>query len=86
MKRTESREVEVRYCDFCREEATHTSTCPICRRDMCNGEGGKKHTAYSVEIYRYEDGDHLSVPICQDCASKPMTGTVKEFIDIMFKR
>ena len=92
MSRTkEMREVEVRYCDFCKKEVpeSHLSRCVICGREMCNEGGGAEHTAYSLDIFRYEDrarANNARTKICKDCANKPVLTadpdtTVKEFLD-----
>lgn len=69
MRKKEMRETEVGYCDFCGDEAPHLDTCMTCGRDMCNKDGGATHSAYSLEIFRYEDRNRtISRRICKECA------------------
>ncbi|MBU1255763.1 hypothetical protein KKH35_02740 [Patescibacteria group bacterium] len=86
MKKTEKRNVEVKYCDFCKEETGHLDRCAVCKKEMCNKDGNKAHTAYSTEIYRYKDGQRLvgyGNNICKDCAGETFDGTIQELLDGM---
>ena len=86
MKKIEKRGVEVKYCDFCEKEANHLDRCAVCKKEMCIKDGGKFHKAYSMEIYRYKDGQRLvgyGNNICEDCAGETFNGTVQEFFDGM---
>ena len=84
MRKKEMREVEVARCDFCTDEAEngHLDRCPLCRREMC-GDG--KHAAYSVEIYRYRDGERKpGVRICTRCVALHFAedkSTIGDFLD-----
>ncbi len=89
MKKMENREVEVKYCDFCGEETQYLSRCAICKREMCNKDAGAFHSAFSVEIYRYEDGHRLvgdGSKICNNCAEKKFDGTIRDFINGMIDK
>jgi hypothetical protein len=47
-------------------------------------DGGKKHTAYSVEIYRYRDSNRVvSGRVCKECAGKNPDLTTGELLDLM---
>lgn len=86
MKKTEKRDVEIKYCDFCKRETEHLDKCAVCKQEMCNDYGGKIHTAYSVEIYRYDDERHLvgyGSRICRQCAKRGFNGTIQELFDGM---
>lgn len=83
MEKTENREVVVKYCDFCGNETKHLSTCAVCKKEMCNDGGGKTHTAYSVEIYRYRDAQRLHASICKECGDSTVPLTIQAFIDGM---
>ena len=86
MKKIENRDVEVKYCDFCGEETQHLDRCAICKREMCNKDGGAAHSVFSIEVYRYEDGRRLAgnrSQICNDCADKKFDGTIRDLINGM---
>ncbi|MCK5022115.1 MAG: hypothetical protein KAR54_02615 [Candidatus Pacebacteria bacterium] len=87
MKKVEKREVEVEYCDFCKDEVSHLRRCSICGREMCCKDGGKTHSAFSLEIYRYKDGEKdESSNICKECSAKKFGGTLEELFDGMLKK
>ncbi len=84
----EKREVDVKYCDFCKEETEHLDGCAVCKQEMCVGRK-KGHEAYSVELYRYSDGKRLAgfgSKICKDCTGKKFEGTIQEFFDGMIEK
>ena len=86
MKKTEKRDVEIKYCDFCEKETGHLEKCAVCKREMCIKDGGKFHAAYSVKIYRYKDGKNSTEfgnKVCKDCAGEEFNGTIQEFLDGM---
>ncbi|MBI2097373.1 MAG: hypothetical protein HYT46_00315 [Candidatus Vogelbacteria bacterium] len=67
----EMREVEVKLCDACGAETTsHLEKCAVCKRDLCNKDGGKEHLAYSLEVYWYENGARGHFQVCKDCEQK----------------
>jgi len=83
---TEKRDVEVKYCDFCKEEASHLDRCAVCKRQMCSKDGGKAHTAFGVELYRYSDAQRLvgyGSKVCKECSQKKFNGTIQELLDAM---
>ncbi|NQU99989.1 MAG: hypothetical protein HQ538_04575 [Parcubacteria group bacterium] len=89
MKKMEERKVEVKYCDFCEEETAHLNKCAVCKRNMCSKNGMSSHSAYSVEIYRYRDGQRLAKngsKICKDCAGEKFDGTIQELLDGMMSK
>jgi len=84
MERTESREVVVKYCDFCGEESKNLTKCAICKKEMCNKDGMKAHADFSIELYRYSDDARLvSGHICKDCGKKEIPATVQELMNEM---
>jgi len=86
MQKKEMREVEVEYCDGCGNEAKNFSMCAVCKRHFCLAGGGAKHSAFSVEIFRYEDRSRLGAPVslvCRDCGGQKFDGTIKELFDGM---
>lgn len=86
MRKTEKRDVEVGYCDYCGEEAERLEKCAVCGREMCNKDGGAAHSAFSVELFRFGDGQRLSgfgSKVCRDCAEKKFDGTIRELFDGM---
>ena len=90
MKRTESRQVEVKYCDFCGEETKFLDRCAVCKQEMCNKDGGTAHVAYGVtELYRYKDRARLAgygTRVCKECVEKRFDGTIQEVFDRMIER
>jgi hypothetical protein len=68
MQRMENRAVAVQYCDFCEKEMQYFNKCAICKKEMCNEDGGTKHAAYHVELYRYSDGERLNAHVCKGCS------------------
>ncbi len=83
MIRVEKRNVEVKYCDFCGEEAEHIDKCAICKREMCLKHGGATHSAFNIEVYSYSDEQRLAgygSNICNDCAGKKFNGTIRDLI------
>ncbi len=86
MKHKEMREVEVKCCDICGEETASLDRCAICKRDLCFGEGGARHSAFAEKIYRYGDGMRLEGPnskVCHDCAGKKFDGTLRDLFNEM---
>ena len=84
MVKTENRPVDVKYCDICQEETGHLSKCLVCKRDICATDGGKKHSAYSLDIYRYRDGSRISSGlICKECAEKSTNMSICRLLDGM---
>ena len=68
MKRIENRPVEVLTCDACgAEEASRLEKCGVCKRELCRQDGGKKHLAYSVEVYRFADSQRAKFSVCTGC-------------------
>ncbi len=89
MIKTEKRDVNVKYCDLCGEEAEHLDRCAVCKREMCNKDGGAAHSTFSIEVYRHEDGGHLvgyGSKICNDCAEKKFKGTIRDLINGMMSK
>ena len=82
--------IEVAFCDFCNKETpeSHLSPCAICKREMCNEDGGKEHTAYAVDVYRYGGAERVNgAHICNDCASKSLpVATIQVFLDSLLGR
>jgi hypothetical protein len=86
MIKTENRTVEVKICDLCGEETQYISKCAACKRDMCNEKGNTKHCAYSLEIYRYSDGERTNSTtggICKECIGKKTDLTLKQLFDAL---
>ena len=86
MRKMESRQVEVKYCDLCDTEVEELSSCVICKREMCNKGGGSAHTAYSIELYRYRDGERIISRVCRDCVKEGFNVTIQGFFDEMFEK
>lgn len=82
-----TREITVKICDFCGDEVKNLSTCAICKREMCDKDGGKAHAAFNLtDVYRYSDGRRLSIvasKVCDDCAKKRFGGTLEQFFSGM---
>ena len=86
MRKTEKRDVEVKLCDYCRDETEHLDRCAVCKREMCLKDGGVAHSAFSVELYKYGTGQRLKgygSLVCRDCAEKKFDGTIGELLDGM---
>ncbi len=86
MRKTVNRDIEVKCCDFCGDEAEHLERCAVCKREMCTKDGGAAHIAFSVELYRYNDEQRLKgygSHVCLDCAEKKFDGTIREFFNAM---
>ena len=81
----ENRLVDVKYCDYCGEETGHLSACALCKKEMCPADGGGRHAAYSMDVYRYGDGKRLvSSHVCRECSGTVLIGlTIKELFDGM---
>ena len=86
MKKKEMREVEVQSCDVCQTEVTHLTQCAICKRDLCSGDGGSKHFAWSVEIFRYRDSNRGNLHTCKDCNERKTSLSIGELLDAMLGR
>ena len=87
MVKTENRPVDVKICDMCGEEVSHLSKCIVCKKDMCNGKMGKKHTAFSLEIYRYADAERIcSGLVCHECSVKKTELTIGELLNGMLSK
>ena len=86
MRVMEEREVEVKYCDFCKEETDNLKKCPVCKREMCSKDGGVAHSAFSIDIRRYADGKRLISNVCRECATAGFTGTIHEFFNEMMSK
>jgi len=89
MRKTEKRDVEIKYCDFCGEETEHFDKCAVCKREMCNKDGGAAHSAFSIKVYRYSDRYHLEgygSKICKNCADKKPDGTIRNLINGMMSK
>ncbi|MDP2651337.1 MAG: hypothetical protein Q8O98_01965 [bacterium] len=71
MRKIETREVEVKYCDFCGEETDHLTQCTMCGQEMCSKNGSNTHQAYTLEVRRYKDGQRSYLKICKNCAVDP---------------
>ncbi len=83
MRAMKKREVEVKYCDFCKEEVDSLGECAVCKREMCNKEGGAAHSAFSIEIYRHADGRRLISKICRVCATAEFRGVIQQLFNGM---
>jgi hypothetical protein len=83
MERREQREVVVKYCDLCAKEAQHFNKCAICKKEMCNEDGGKKHAAYHIELFRYSDGQRLIAHVCGICAERHVNLAVWQLLNGM---
>ena len=83
MEKLETRSVTVRYCDFCGKEAQYLNKCCVCKKEMCNEEGGGKHAMYSVELYRYSDGERLNSSVCRICAEARINLSIWQFFNGM---
>lgn len=83
MEKVETRIVTVKYCDLCGNEVEHLNKCAVCKKEMCNEEGGKKHSAYAVEIYRYSDGQRLISHVCKVCAEMRVNLAVWQLLNGM---
>lgn len=83
-----TREITVKVCDFCGEETDHLDTCAVCKREMCAKDGGAAHSDYSLEVYRYHDGTHLThgAKICNECSGRKFDGTIQELFDGMMAK
>jgi hypothetical protein len=83
MRKKEMREVEVKVCDFCGDEATNLETCCICGKEGClkRGKGDRlEHWAYHVgDVYSYKTGKRGSGHVCKECG--PKTITLDKFLD-----
>ena len=86
MERQENREVTVRYCDLCKKETDHLRRCAVCKREMCTDDGGKKHTAYHVEVYQYGDAQRFTGDICVDCVKEKINLTIRQLFEGMMGR
>ena len=78
MIKIEERKVKVMYCDYCKSETKQLNTCALCKREMCNKEGGAAHSAFSAELYEFDSRRRLDSSICRDCAEKKFDGTIRE--------
>ena len=81
---TITRNIQVRVCDECQLEQEHLDRCGVCRKDKCHA-----HMAYSVEISRYADsarGAGRGRHICQKCATRYRTGTIRQLLDLMLSQ
>jgi hypothetical protein len=69
MKKKIIREIEVEICDYCGREITYYNKCVSCGRTGCTSSWMKEtdHWEYSIEIYRYRDGNKLIGHICKEC-------------------
>ena len=86
MEKQETRIIAVKYCDFCGKEKQHLSRCVVCKKEMCNENGGKAHAVYGIELYRYSDGQRLiSSPICTTCGDMNIIITISQLLDGMMK-
>ncbi|MDE2021962.1 MAG: hypothetical protein KGI71_03605 [Patescibacteria group bacterium] len=81
MRTVENRPVTVFHCDGCGEEASYNESCAMCHKEYCMEEGGKRHFAYSIEIYRYADAQRRLAYVCTTCADEKPDLTVKELLD-----
>ncbi|MEK7662510.1 MAG: hypothetical protein AAB355_03410 [Patescibacteria group bacterium] len=84
MEKTENRKVVVKYCDFCGDESQYLGKCVLCKKQMCYKDGMKAHSAFSLELYRYEDAERIvDGHICRDCSTKVIGVTVQELLNEM---
>jgi len=83
MRKTEKREVEVNYCDFCGKEAPQLYQCVICGKEGCL----ENHWRFSFEMRKeirikgtpFEKNSGL---VCIECANKPIM--LDRLIDTQF--
>lgn len=72
MKRTETKTIEVTYCDYCGAETADPQACALCGREACGADGYGKHFAFALEVYSYSDdstsGWRSNPHICRECA------------------
>ena len=83
MKKTETRSVEVNYCDGCKKEAQHLEKCAVCKKEFCMEEGGKKHFLFGIKIYNYTYSDRASTHICKSCAELKINLTLDDIFSCM---
>lgn len=83
MRKSETRPTEVFYCDGCGDETTHSHRCAVCKQEYCMADGGKKHFAFGIELYRYGDANRLYSHICNGCAVANPNLTVQQLMDGM---
>jgi len=86
MKKVEDRKVTVLYCDGCNTEQSHLEHCGCCNKDYCMADGGNKHFAYAVEIYRYNNTDRRNTHICLGCAAINPGGTTGHLLNTMMSQ
>jgi len=84
MRKKVTREIEIKVCDFCGEEAERVDTCSVCGREGClrrlPGKDKKlEHWAFHVaNIYDYERDVRGSGYVCTECGGRVMP--ISEFL------
>ncbi len=85
MKKTVLRPVQVFQCDdpACGAETAHYQDCALCKLGFCMADGGQKHFAYHLEVYRYGMVDCLYPYICKTCAGKGSNLSIDQLVNLM---